>query len=110
MDCPPNDVSPCGRNIAQFGAGLEIWMRGERGKLSRHTAVAKAMDYMLRHWPSFTRFLGHGRICLTNNAAERSLRGIAGRKASLFAASDREGGRACGSDVFADCHGETERR
>ncbi len=47
-------------------------MRGERGKLSRHADVAKAMDYMLKRWDAFTRFLDDGRICLTNNAAERS--------------------------------------
>ena len=36
-----------------------------------------------------------GRICLSNNAAERALRGIAlGRKAWLFAGSDRGGQRA----------------
>ena len=52
-------------------------MRGERGKLSRHADVAKAMDYMLKRWDAFTRFLDDGRICLTNNAAERALRGIA---------------------------------
>jgi hypothetical protein len=28
-------------------AELEIWMRRERAKLSRHAEVAKAMDYML---------------------------------------------------------------
>ena len=45
--------------------------------------------------PAFTRFLHDGRICLTNNAAERALRGIAiGRKAWLFAGSDRGGERA----------------
>jgi transposase len=53
------------------------------------------MDYMLRRWPTFTRFVEDGRICLTNNAAERALRGIAvGRKAWLFAGSDRGGERA----------------
>jgi len=53
------------------------------------------MDYMLKRWASFTRFLEDGRICLTNNAAERALRGLAlGRKAWLFAGSDRGGGRA----------------
>ena len=57
--------------------------------------VAKAMDYMLKRWPAFTRFLDDGRICLSNNAAERTLRGIAiGRKAWLFAGSDRGGDRA----------------
>ncbi len=74
---------------------LEAWMRTERARLSRHAEVAKAMDYMLKRWPAFTRFLDDGRICLTNNAAERALRGIAlGRKAWLFAGSDRGGERA----------------
>ena len=76
-------------------ADLKDWMDGERGKLSRHSAVAKAMDYMLRRWEMFARFLDDGRICLTNNAAERCLRGIAlGRKAWLFCGSDRGGMRA----------------
>jgi transposase len=56
---------------------LEVWMRAQRGKLSRHSDVGKAMDYMLKRWDTFTRFLHDGRICLTNNAAERALRGIA---------------------------------
>ena len=43
----------------------------------------------------FTRFLDDGRICLTNNAAERALRGIAlGRRSWLFCGSDRSGVRA----------------
>ena len=46
-------------------------------KLSRHADVAKAIDYMLKRWPAFRRFLEDGRICLTNNAAERALRGVA---------------------------------
>jgi transposase len=76
-------------------AGLEDWMRGERAKLSRHAEVAKAIDYMLKRWASFTRFLDDGRICLTNNAAERELRSIAlGRKSWLFCGSDRGGERA----------------
>ena len=70
-------------------------MRTERARLSRHADTAKAIDYMLKRWPSFTRFLDDGRICLTNNAAERALRGIAlGRRAWLFAGSDRGGERA----------------
>ena len=63
--------------IAPLVAELEAWMRSERGKLSRHSEVAKAMDYMLKRWTAFTRFLADGRICLSNNAAERELRGIA---------------------------------
>jgi transposase len=82
-------------HVAPLVAELEAWMRAARGKMSRHAEVAKAMDYMLKRWDTFSRFLGDGRICLSNNAAERALRGIAlGRKAWLFAGSDRGGDRA----------------
>jgi transposase len=52
------------------------WMRRERSKLSRHNEVANAIDYILKRIAAFTRFLDDGRICLSNNAAERALRGI----------------------------------
>ena len=68
---------------------------GQRRKLSCGNDVAKAMDYMLKGWTVFTRFLDDGRVCLTNNAAERGLRGIAlGRKSWLFAGSNQGGQRA----------------
>jgi len=80
---------------APLVADLEGWMRERRAKLSRGNDLARAMDYMLKRWTSFTRFLGDGRVCLSNNAAERALRGIAlGRKSWLFAGSDRGGQRA----------------
>jgi transposase len=80
---------------APLVADLESWMREQRAKLSRGNDLAKAMDYMLKRWTAFTRFLDDGRICLSNNAAERALRGIAlGRKSWLFAGSDRGGERA----------------
>jgi transposase len=82
-------------DVAPLVDELLAWMRGERARLSRHNEVAKAMDYMLKRIEAFTRFLDDGRICLSNNAAERALRGIAlGRKAWLFAGSDRGGERA----------------
>jgi transposase len=81
--------------VAPLVCELADWMRAERGRLSRHAETAKAIDYMLKRWTAFTRFLDDGRICLTNNAAERALRGTAlGRKAWLFAGSDRGGERA----------------
>jgi hypothetical protein len=50
---------------------------------------------MLKRWDAFARFLDDGRICLTNNAAERALRDVAiGRKSWLFAGSQRGGERA----------------
>ena len=80
---------------APLVASLQTWMREERARLSRHNDLAKAMDYILKRWDAFTRFLDDGRICLSNNAAERALRGIAlGRKSWLFAGSDRGGERA----------------
>jgi transposase len=81
--------------IAPLVHDLLDWMAQERAKLSRHNDVARAMDYILKRSDAFTRFLDDGRICLSNNAAERALRGIAlGRKAWLFAGSDRGGQRA----------------
>jgi hypothetical protein len=80
---------------APLVAAFEAWMREQRGRLSRTHDLARAMDYMLKRWPAFTRFLDDGRVCLSNNAAERALRGIAlGRKSWLFAGSDRGGQRA----------------
>ncbi len=74
---------------------LGNWMREQRGLLSANDAVGKKMDYMLNAWTAFTAFLDDGRICMTNNAAERALRAIArGRKAWLFVGSDRGGERA----------------
>jgi hypothetical protein len=62
---------------------------------SRHSDVAVAMDYTLKCWATFSRFREDGRICLTNNAAERALRGLAlSCKAWLFAGSDLGGQRA----------------
>lgn len=83
------------QGIAPLVAELETRMREQRARLSRHAELGKAMDYTLTHWEAFSRFLGDGRICLTNDAAERELRGVAlGRKAWKFAGSDRGGERA----------------
>ena len=92
---PAERVSARRRDIAPLVGDLIDWMKWERAKLSRHNGVAKAMDYMLKRIDLFTRFLDDRRICLSNNAAERELRGIAlGRKSWLFAGSDRGGERA----------------
>jgi len=76
-------------------AALEAWLRQQRSRLSNSSAVAGPIDYMLRRWDRFIRFIEDGRICLTNNAAERALRGFAlGRKSWLFAGSERGADRA----------------
>ena len=77
---------------------LHDWLLAERARMSKHNPVAKAINYLFEkagRWDAFTRFLDDGRLCLTNNAAERALRGVAlGRKAWLFAGSQRGGDRA----------------
>lgn len=74
---------------------LHTWLTAQRAILSRNHDLAKACLYMLRCWDAFTHFLNDGRVCLTNNAAERALRCVPlGRKAWLFCGSDRGGQRA----------------
>ena len=80
---------------APLVTALEAWLREERARLSRSASVAEPIDYMLKRWDRFARFIDDGRICLTNNAAERALRGFAlGRKSWLFAGSERGADRA----------------
>lgn len=80
---------------APLMAELHTWLTEQVGKLSRGHDLTKACFYMLKRWDAFTRFLDDGRVCLTNNAAERALRCIPlGRKAWLFCGSDRGGQRA----------------
>jgi transposase len=73
---------------------LHVYMREQVARLARGHDLAKAINYILKRWAGFTLFLEDGRVCLSNNAAERGLRGIAlGRKAWLFCGSDRGGQR-----------------
>ncbi|MGY3614211.1 IS66 family transposase [Bradyrhizobium sp. USDA 10063] len=74
---------------------MHEWLTTERATLSRASEVRGPIDYMLKRWTDFARFLDDGRICLTNNAAERALRGIAlGRRNWTFAGSQRGADRA----------------
>jgi transposase len=74
---------------------LQVYMRAQVVRLARGHDLAKAIKYILKRWAGFTLFLEDGRVCLSNNAAERGLRGIAlGRKSWLFCGSDRGGQRA----------------
>jgi len=74
---------------------LEAWLREQRDRVSSKSGIAKAINYSLSRWAAFTRFLDDGRICLTNNAAERAVRCVAiGRSNWTFAGSDAGGHRA----------------
>jgi transposase len=75
--------------------GMHAWLLRERETLSRSSEVLKPMNYMLMRWEGFARFIEDGRICPSNNAAERALRGIAlGRRNWTFAGSQRGADRA----------------
>jgi transposase len=74
---------------------LETWLREQRARVSKNSETGKAIDYSLKRWAALTRFLDDGRLCMTNNAAERELRAIAvGRRNWTFAGSDEGGRRA----------------
>ncbi len=74
---------------------LEAWLGKQRSRVSAKSEIGKAISYSLKRWPALTCFLDDGRICMTNNGAERALRGIAiGRANWTFAGSDRGGERA----------------
>jgi transposase len=76
-------------------AELETWLAEQRARLSAKNELARAIDYSLKRWAALTRFLDDGRLCLSNNAAERALRCVAvGRKNWTFAGSDAGGERA----------------
>jgi hypothetical protein len=80
---------------APLVAALEAWMREQRPRLSRSSSVAEPIDYMLRRWDRFARFIDDGRCLSGRCAAERALRGFAlGRKSWLFAGSERGADRA----------------
>jgi flagellar biosynthesis regulator FlaF len=74
---------------------LETWLREQRARVSKNSDTGKAIDYSLKRWTELTRFLDDGRLCMTNNAAERELRAVAlGRRNWTFAGSDEGGRRA----------------
>lgn len=45
---------------------LHDWLGAERARMSKHSPVAKAINYMFEEdgrWEAFTRFRDDGRIC-----------------------------------------------
>jgi transposase len=90
------------RHVRQTRAGplldaFRQWLDATGPKLSRRSDLAVAIRYALARWTALTRYADDGRLEIDNNAAERSLRGIAvGRKNWLFAGSDQGGHRAAG--------------
>src|SRR5215469_2369981 len=74
---------------------LRQWLETSLSKLSRKSDTTAAIRYALSRWDALARYIEDGHIEIDNNAAERSLRGVAlGRKNYLFAGSDAGGERA----------------
>jgi transposase len=76
-------------------ADLRKWLDTTLPRVSGRGEMAKAIRYALVRWDALTWVLRDGRVCIDNNAAERSMRPMTlGRKNWLFAGSDAGGERA----------------
>lgn len=74
---------------------LGCWLREQYGRVSPGNKIGKAIAYSLNHWDALVRFLNDGRLCMSNNAAERAMRPMAtGRRKWTFAGSNEGGHRA----------------
>ena len=93
---PPDERRRCRREQTMpLLMGLKAWLDATLPKLSGKSDLAAAMRYGLNRWDALMCYAHDGRVEIDNNAAERSLRGIAlGRKNYLFAGSDAGGERA----------------
>jgi transposase len=70
-------------------AALKPWLEAKLATVSRKSAIAEAIRYVLGRWDGLTRYVEDGRIEIDSNAVERTMRGVAlGRKNHLFAGSD----------------------
>jgi transposase len=73
-------------------AALKPWLEARLATVSRKSAIAEAIRYVLGRWGGLTRYLEDGRIEIDSNIVERTMRGVAlGRKNHLFAGSDGGG-------------------
>ena len=108
---PRKNVCASATNAA--GRSLSPWrvLREQRAKLSGQSKVAKAIAYSLTRWVALTRFLDDGRLCMSNNAAEREIRPLVmGRHNWTFAGSDRGGQRAAAIYTLIQTPTSTRRR
>ena len=56
-----------------------------KGKTTPKSTLGKAIHYLLEQWPYLTRYLKDGRLELSNNRTERSIKPfVMGRKNWLF--------------------------
>ena len=84
---------------ASLVAELEAWMRTERAGLSRHAAVAKAMDYMLKRWDGFAP-LPRRRSHLSHKLRRREGAQAALSRTQVLAVRGLRSWRRAGGDGF----------
>lgn len=96
------------RNVRQDGSKplvdtLSLWLREQHTKVSPNGKTDKAIAYSLNAWDAGVCFLDDGRLCMSNNAAERTMRPVAtGRRNWTFAGSDEGGRRAAAIDTLIE--------
>ena len=62
------------------------WANETAAKTAPKSTLGKALHYLLEQWPYLVRYLEDGRLELSNNRAERSIKPfVMGRKNWLFA-------------------------
>jgi Transposase IS66 family len=66
----------CNERSRTLAIDLGSWLRQQRAEVSKNSET-EGHDYSPKRWIALTRFLDDGRLCMTNNAAERELRAIA---------------------------------
>lgn len=79
---------------------LLAWANEASGKTAPKSALGKALHYLLEQWPYLIRYLEDGRLELSNNRAERSIKPfVMGRKNWLFA--NTPGGAQASSVIYS---------
>lgn len=74
---------------------LHVWLLGLRPTVANGGGLAKAIDYVLRRWPSFAGYAETGHLPIDNNPVENAIRPLTlGKKNWLLAGSERAGRRA----------------
>jgi transposase len=74
---------------------LATWLDAQLQRIPGKSDLAGAIRYARSRWGALTSYVNHGRLEISNNAAENAIRPVAlGRKNWLFAGSDAGGERA----------------
>ena len=84
---------------------LRAYLDAALAQISNKSTLAQAIRYTLSRWTALSRYVGDGRLEMSNNAAERAIRPLVlGRKNYLFCGSDTGGQRAaCLYTVVETC-------